>query len=380
MTARLKKLIGMAAAGALVWGCAGAARADSELRQALSQVPGRMMLSKGGFPAIFVSLNGLRTVAGPDLTGQIGLRLRIGEGDALRAYFMSSGESWQEHTGIGRSDLATFTTYGVEPATVTIWRFADAAKTQTLVAGLASRGFKQENGVWSNGVPLEFNRDRIDPKNPFAGGLGRASMLVAVKGGIAQSPEPRAAAEAGALKAEESLAATVPVGASLDAIEAAIGKGVVVQALVLSPNVWSLAADPADLLLASPGQDLKKLAEKLAEKTKQPRVPPTIGAILADVEMGAPGGRGAVLALPYNDCATAEQAGKIFGDRWKSAAGRDGKSAAEWISALPTITTKPAKGLCVLSVSIVQPPEDGVSNRVFAYIVMSINNRDFQPL
>lgn len=378
MVGRLKTAFASVAIAAFACSTAGTVRAESELRQAFSLVPGRMLLTKGDSPS-YLNLRAWRQVAGDDVKAPEWRNVSVNLGDTFRAYQLNTDKSWQDRTGSSRDELASFVAYGEPPARVLLWRFGDPEKAAAFVAGLGNHGFKNQAGPWRNGEPKAFNLARRNPLDPFLGAMGQASMIMSARDGVAQSAQPEAALEAGSVKSEQSLAAQAPIAASLDAIEAAVGSGLVMQAQVLSPADWNLVA-PADLILADAGQDMKKLAEKFADNAKQPVVQPALGAILVDVEKGSPAARGAILALPYGDCKTAEQAGKLFDERWRTARTRDGKTAAEATGVSPSISIAQANGACTVSISMMRLAQTAASIPMFGYIVRAINRRDFQPL
>ncbi|OCC05655.1 hypothetical protein BA190_06790 [Labrys sp. WJW] len=375
----LRKLAGAAAVATLLCGVAGAASADSELRRALSHVPAKVAMDRNGIAASFVGLSELRKLYAGD-PAAMRLRVNLGGSDTAKAFFYSDEASWKDSTGLKHDDIASFTEYGTPPRAVVIWRFTEPAISAPFVEGLAKRGFSQVNGIWRNGEPMKLDFTKRSVTNPFFGPLGRASMLAPFASGVAQSPDPGAAAEAGAVSVKTSLAGLAPVEAALDAIEKVAAQGSVLQAIVLTPAIWMQGDDVLDMMATSPTVDKKVLADKMAERAKKPPTPVSLGVVIADVETKEPASNGVVIALPYGDCDTAKEGARIFADKWKNAAGRDGQTGAQRTGREPAVTVHQAREACVALLSLMGAPDTERGNSVLRYITGAIWQRDFKAL
>lgn len=179
---------------------------------------------------------------------------------------------------------------------------------------------------------------------------------------------------------QTSLAALPPVEAALDGIEAIAAKGTIVQAMVLTPAMWLQGADVGELLTVPPTIDMKALADKMVEQAKKPGTPNPIGAVIADVETKEPAGSGVVIALPYGDCGTAEMGARIFADKWKSAAGRDGQTGAQRTGMEPAVTIHQGRENCVALMSLMGASDAKRGNPALRYIIGAIWQRDFKAL
>ncbi|QEN87380.1 hypothetical protein FZC33_14050 [Labrys sp. KNU-23] len=375
----LRKLGGAIAVATLLCGVAGTASADSALRRALSRVPAKVAMDRSGIAASFVGLSELRRLYAGDVSA-MRRRVGLGDSDTAKAFFSSDEASWKDNTGLKRDEIASFTEYGTPPRAVVLWSFADAGLVDPFVEGLGKRGFSQAGGIWRNGEPLKVDFTKRNPNNPFLGPLGRASMLAPFANGVAQSPDPGAAAEAGAVSAKTSLAGLAPIEAALDAIEKEAARSSILQAIVLTPAIWMQGDDVMDMMATSPTVDKKALADKMAERAKKPPTPVSLGVVIADVETREPASNGVVIALPYGDCDTAREGARIFADKWKNAAGRDGQTGAQRTGRDPSVTVYQGKEACVALLSLVGTPDAERGNSVLRYITGAIWQRDFKPL
>lgn len=375
----LRRLAGAAAVATLLCGVAGEASADSELRRALSHVPAKVAMDRNGIAASFVGLSELRRLYAGDVSA-MRRRVGLGDSDTLKALFISTDESWRDDTGLKRSEIASLTDYGTPPRAVVLWRFTEPAISASFVEGLGKRGFSHANGVWRNGEPMKLDFAKRSITNPFLGPLGRASMLAPFADGVAQSPDPAAAAEAGGVSAKTSLAGLAPVEAAIDAIEKVAVQGSILQAIVLTPAIWMQGDDVLDMMATSPTVDKKALADKMAERAKRPPTPVSLGVVIADVETKEPAGSGVVIALPYGDCDTAREGARIFADKWKNAAGRDGQTGAQRTGREPAVTVHQGKEACVALLSLMGAPDAERGNSVLRYITGAIWQRDFKAL
>ncbi|PRH87338.1 hypothetical protein C5L14_11985 [Labrys okinawensis] len=336
-------------------------------------------MDRNGIAAIFVNLSELRALYAGNFAS-MGRRMSLGGNDTTKAFFSSAESSWQGDTGLKRDEISSFTEYGTPPRAVVLWRFTRPDMVDPFVTGLAKRGFSQIDGTWRNGDPLKVDFTKRNPNNPFLGPLGRASMIAPLKDGIAQSPDPGAATEAGAVSAKTSLAGLAPFEAGLDGIEKVAAQGSILQAIVLTPAIWMQGDDVTDLMATSPTVDKKALADKMAERAKKPITPVSMGAIIADVETKEPAGSGVVIALPYGDCDTAKEGARIFADKWKNAVGRDGQTGAQRTGREPSVTVHQGKEACVALLSLVGTPDAERGNSVLRYITGAIWQRDFKAL
>ena len=89
---------------------------------------------------------------------------------------------------------------------------------------------------------------------------------------------------------------------------------------------------------------------------------------------------GVVIALPYGDCDTAKEGARIFADKWKNAAGRDGQTGAQRTGREPAVTVHQAREACVALLSLMGAPDAGQGNPVLRYITGAIWQRDFKAL
>lgn len=375
----LGKFGGAIAVATLLCGVAGSASADSELRRALSHVPAKVAMDHNGIAASVVGLSELRRLYAGDVSA-MRRRVGLGDSDTAKAFFSSDEASWKDNTGLKRDEIASFTEYGTPPRAVVLWSFTDAGVVDPFVEGLGKRGFSQAGGIWRNGEPLKVDFTKRNPTNPFLGPLGRASMLVPFADGVVQSPDPGAAVEAGAVSAKTSLAGLAPIEAALDGIEKVAAQGSIVQAVVLTPAIWTQGDGVMDLMATSPTVDKKVLADKMAERAKKPSTPVSAGVVIADVETKAPASNGVVIALPYGDCGSATEGAKVFVDKWKNAVDQDGQTGAQRTGMEPSVAIHQGKEACVALISVLATPDAKQGNAVLRYITGAIWRRDFKPL
>jgi len=356
---------------AVLWTLPAGAEACA-LRDALAGVPAPVLMGGDAVLASFVGLRDLRETEAfkarkpPRLADRLYPAV---SSDTLQALLRNDAAktraNWREKTGLAIADLSSFLIFGAPPNTVTIWRFDGKDGAGSFLEGLASRGFtKSADGGVSNGEPLKMDLSKRDEANPFAGPLGRASMLAPAAGGVAQSSSPRYIAALRAMAAP-GFASLPPVAAALDGLEKVAGNALVPQATVLGVGAWT------------PG---------VAGMTERnPRIleggaPPAAVAIVADVETAAPARRGAVFAIGYPDCDTAAKASARFARSWREDADGGGKTPRERTGAEPVTQEVAGDKSCAAVISLTVPAGKEAGNQVYGYILNALVRRDFKAI
>jgi hypothetical protein len=230
-----------------------------------------------------------------------------------------------EALGINWFDIGAAMTFWQPPSTITVLAgptgFADPAEVG---AALTARGFAERQldgfAVWHR---LDDNAMALGQKDDLAEGdflLGRLprASRVAVKGGIVvhTSNWPAlgmvAATEAG--KKPPSPAGTLSA-AILRGVEQATGARLLQATALMLRDIGS-AEDPGGLLsqfVTAPSFDLEGLRKAIDPGMPGPRLPLYPLAFLADMQDGAD--QLAVIALPYPDRESADEAAIVLADR-----------------------------------------------------------------
>lgn len=344
------------------------AEGAAPLREALGGLPEMVLSNPAPEQAFFVNIAALDTLTPGQLNrAMLGAFLR-----PFEAALSTDAESWQEKSGMPLKDIRYFAGFGQAPYEVVLWGLQDEAAAQGLVTALGDRGFTPAKlpGVVGNGEPLADDLAMADPGDPWRSRVG-AARFAAAKGDVVISATTPAAMPM--LRADGPSAADNPViGAALDGLSQAVGDGVVVQAMVVSPVMGLVTLDPVDLLLPQAG-NLAQVRERLAERVEAGRtgIPPWFGGILADAQLDGPA---AILSLSYADCETAETAAQLMETRWQTLM----PEPAQGVLTSGTHATN--GGLCAATLTVASPGTDAASNPAFDVMLRMHMQRAFAVL
>lgn len=347
----------------------------SDFRAALADVPASMLMRPDAILAVYVDLaesRALPSIQHPE-AGRLHQRLLPAiASDALQALLRNDAAktwgNWEERTGLPIAEPSSFLVFGPQSDVVTVWRFQEEGRRRAFLAGLEGRGFTNDGeGRLTNGEPGRIDVARRDPANPFAGPLGRASMLAPAVGGVAQSHDPKTIA---ALRspAGPGFANLPNPKVALEGLGKVAGKARLPQAVVL--GIGASASDPLSGL--PPQGPPKKPRAPEGETALAPAV------IVADIE--EPGRRGAIVSMGFPDCDKAAQATASFAASWRTVADITGKTPGEQTNAEPVTSKVEGGGGCAAVISLTIPSDESAANPVYRYILQAAARRAFRAL
>lgn len=351
---------------------AGPGRAElADLRRALEQVPAAVLLKPDAVQAAYTDFADLRALPSTETSGPHRFRPRFSpslQSDTLQALDMGDGATWEEKTGLPMAELSSFLVFDTPDGSVTIWRFHEAGRMRSFLAGLERRGFaKDRDGSLTNGELGSLNLERADPANPFGGIGGQSSMLAEAGGGVAQSYDAKPIA---ALRSPTGpgFGMLPQVAAALDGLAKVAGTARLPQAMVLGVGAW--AADPFQGPASGPPVQPPRPPEG--------GPPPALAAIVADIEDADR--RGAILSIGYPDCGTAAKAGATFAEIWRTAPDLSKETPLQQTGAEPVTSEVSGSGGCAAVISLTTRPTGSDGNPVYAYLAKAVLQRDLKAL
>lgn len=342
------------------------------LTDALAKMPETLLTNPAPTQFNFVDIAALHALSDNDKLGAKALlRAVVGGGlPAFNALNVSGPDAWSERAKIDIKDVHYLAGFGEPPTTVTIWGLADEGAAAALIEALDADDFDPvgEEGVIGNGTPMTPNLQRRDPINPWRTAVGAATFAAAKGNGIIHSTNPESVA--GLLADGPTLADNAIVDVALGGVEAAMGDGLLVQAMLISPAFGLGSIDPSIML--TPGGDMDQIREKLeAEMEADTKgIPPYFGGVIADVDGD---GRGVVISLAYPDCAVADAAAAQMAERW-------GELMPEAAQGEMEMSSVAGDTLCAATLKVVSDASEGVDNVVFRHLFDAYLRRNFTVL
>jgi hypothetical protein len=366
-TARMIRRTALAALCCLL-ASTGLARAQGDaLRQALSGLPAVVTENPEPVQALFLDLSALSRVAGqaqgwpPEALGRISAAADM---PPMRALQSSGVEGWNTAAGLPLQQVQSFTSVG---DIAVIWRPADAAALPGLLEHLRQRGFTPgPDGLLTDPGPIPLPERMRDPWRILRHG---PSSVLRDGDALVQSASPDGARRFAQVPPAESAAAEPTVRAALEGVEARLGAGRVVQAVLFAPTLTLRQQDPAAVLRNGPNAARERLRRDT--ETIGQGLPPYRRGLMVDV---AGEQRPALLvSLTYPDCGTAETATAKVRAFWDTPA-FNGAVPAE-------ISTEAVNGEtgCAATILIETAP-DGLANPAFRQVWNAILQRQPTPL
>lgn len=367
------RLTAIAAALLLTTGSPALAQNLDALTQALGHLPEVILTNPVPDQAYFVDMGALRSLTVGEIDARSLMRTQLGAGlRAIDALHIGGVDAWEEKSGIAFDAVRYFVGFGSTPHTVTIWGLADEAAAAGLLNALVKRDFVPvgSDGALGNGEPMAVDVRNRNPSDPWRSMVGAASFAAAKASAVVQTTSPEALPM---LTAEQPTVADNPIVATaINGLGEAIGDGLVIQAMLISPAFGLGTIDPAAFIL-SQGSNLDDIRSKLEASMDAglEGIAPYFGGIIADAQLDAPA---VALSLTFGDCETAQTAALQIEQRW-----------AQFMPEIAqgTITTgavESVDGLCAATVTIIGDSEDPTANPIFNALYESYMRQQFTVL
>jgi hypothetical protein len=328
------------------------------IRDALTMMPGQLLDTPSPVQFSFVDVAALR-----ELGGREGIYLTLAAraivGDALPHFVALRARGvdyWAARSLLDLANSRYFAASGLQPL---IWGLDSKDTAIAAIADLDALDFEAVGeGMLSNGGA----RDPADVESfdPWRSG-GRHSSFIAAKGpAIIQAIAPEWVEAT--LNDEPSMAESDVVKAALGGIEARLGDGTLVQAVMITPLVGLGGVDTEMLLNRRPTleETRKKLEAELEPGTEG--MPSYLGGFIGDAQGEHPG---VLISLAYPDCATAERAAAQMADRWTFTMREDLRGDVEHAA------VEASSGLCAATLMVTVPTTDNLSNPTFQALIES---------
>lgn len=330
------------------------AQGVGSIRDALTKMP-KFLLNTPSAQFSFVDVAALRKLGGGERIHRT-LAARAIVGDAL-PHFVAlrarSVEYWAERSLVDLASIRYLAGSSVQPV---IWGFDSEDTATSTIAALDAADFDaiEIEGMLSNRGDVDSDPVEVESFDPWRSAGRHRSFIAAKEDAIVQSIA-RGLVEA-MLRDEPNMAESEVVSAALDGIEAALGDGMLVQALLVNPLMGLGGVDTEMLLNGRP--TLEEMREKL-EAELQPGtegIPSYLGGFIADAQGDQPG---VLISLTYPDCATADRAAAQMAERLADIMPEDlrGDVAEAAIEA--------SGGLCAATLNVTGTSADGLSNSTF---------------
>lgn len=329
------------------------AQGVEQVRDALTKMPSPLLNTPSPVQFSFVDVAALRKLGGGE-----GLHPRIVARaimvDALPHFVALRARGlhyWAERSLVDLANIRYLAASSLQPV---IWGFDSENTAAATIAALDAADFDAVGieGMLSNGgAPDPVKVEAFDPWRS----AGRHSSFLAAKGdAIVQAIAPRLVEAA--LRGEPNMAESEVVSAALGGIEAALGDGTLVQAMLITPLVGLGGADTEMLLNA--GADLDAMREKLEAELAPGTegIPSYLGGFIADAQGDQPS---VMISLAYPDCATAERASAQMADRLAGIMPEDVRGDMEHA------TLETSSGLCAATLNVTGTSTDGLGNPTF---------------
>ena len=314
------------------------------LRDGLDHLPATLVSEDRGDLAYFVDVQVLSGLVEGDSAVRPFFRLMSGADiNALQSLSRTPTVEWEAKAGTSLDKLRYFTGYGQPPNVVSFWGLSDEAAATQMIATLETIGFEDAGapGVVGNGEPQRMDPSKIDPSDPWRTKIGAAQFAAAKGNTVVQAQMPQTAMLATA--EQPSLGQDPILQVALAGLDQAVGDGLVVQAVVISPLFGMAGVDPAAVLTTS--ADIEETRKRLEEQMAAlgSGIPPYLGGVLADVQADR---QGAIIALTYPDCTIAQEAADAIAMRWADMAGEEAQGD------IVAQTAEGEGGLCAAAVSV----------------------------
>ncbi len=344
--------ISIALAMSLMAGVAAHAQGVEPIRDALTNMPGHLLNKPSAVQFSFVDIAALRALGSGDIDPTLAERAIIGDAlphfVALRA---RGGSYWAERSLIALANTRYLAASSLQPV---IWGLDSEDTATATIAALDALDFDAigSEGVLSNvGASHPVDAESLDPWR-YA---GRDTSYIAAKGNvIIQAIAPRLVEAT--LRDEPDMGDSDVVNAALGGIEAALGDGTLVQAMLITPLMGLGGTDREMLLNGRP--TLEEMREKL-EAELQPGtegIPSYLGGFIADAQGEQPS---VMISLAYPDCAIAERAAAHMADRWANIKRDDVRGDLEYE------VIQASSGLCAATLNVTDASTDDLSNPTF---------------
>lgn len=362
------------AAAMVLAACIPAAAHDiAGLRDSLSKMPEMILSNPAQVQFHYVDLSALHALA-DDEELDAAVLTRAVVGGMLPTYnaLLTRGpEAWQEKSFVDMREIRYLAGFGDAPNTITIWGLEDDGAAAGLIAALDAADFEPAgtDGVVGNGVPMAMDPTKMDPADPWRSRVGAATFAAAKGDAVIQAPTPepfRLLLGDAANAADNAVVSTALAG-----LEAALGDGLLVQAMLISPSFGLDGIDPA--LLMTPGADFDALRQKLEAELDAAAmgVPPYFGGLIADMQGEHPS---VAISLTYSDCDTAEIAARQMEQRWRETMPDTAQGA------LKAASVDATNELCAATLTVAGNHEDGVTNPIFQAFFDAYMRRNFTVL
>ncbi len=353
------------------------------LYEALTTMPASLLDGPAPPLAVFVNIQAAIAL-GRAATTPEGALARMSAGLPLRAIAaLQAGDPvrWQQATGMTPGALRYLAGYGKPAAMTTIWGLGSPERVDQLMRSLSTQGFQPfaSSGLsraLANGDPLVIDLGRREPGNPWLGTRGQTSIAAPLQTAVVQTGAPQAAAILQHTAPATSLAQHEAIRPALDALQSAVQEGVqVVQAVVVAP---ATDTDPV-----APAARAALRGAPSAMAAQGPQVPAYNGAILADVQSDGIPAVG--IALTYDDCATATQAGDTLARAWQSVdppasvPAADGQPRAEATATVKVSMHPSPAGSCAVLARL-GAATAGVANPVFDRMLARLHEQNLPLL
>lgn len=333
------------------------AQGIAPLRDALSKIPHAMLDSPANVQLYFVDMAALRQLGGGEgLSPQAVARVAIGGNIVPFVAIGARGlDYWTELSRVDIKDVRYLATVGVQPS---VWGFVSEETAASTIAALDARDFDPVGPLGMLGNEGEDGRVLAPaaPLDPWRGTRQRPSFLAAKGSAIVQVIAPFLLELV--LRDGPTMADSAIVDAALGGLEAALGEGELVQAMLVTPAL-GLRGVNGDVILNNLSPTLQDLVEAL-ESQRAPGtqgIPAYLRGFVADTQAGDQ--PGVLISLAYADCTTAERAAAQLAVRF-----------AEIIPADLTVHMEQgvhaaADGLCAASLGVKGTSTDGIGNATF---------------
>lgn len=323
------------------------------LRDALTNMPGHLLSKPAPVQFSFVDVAALRKLGGgerlhPTVVARAVVVDALPHFVAVRA---RDFDYWAERSLVDLADVRYVAASSFQPV---VWGLAGEEAVESTIAALDAADFDPvgTEGMLGNGRGSD--PAKVEPFDPWRY-AGRHSSFIAAKGSaIVQAIAP-VLVEA-TLRGEPNMSDSDVVNAALGGIEAALGDGTLIQAMLITP-LMGLGGEDREMLLNWP-PTLEEMREKL-EAELQPGtqgIPSYLGGFIADAQGDTPS---VLISVVYPDCTTAERAAAQMADRWADIMREDVRGDIEYAA------IQASSGLCAATLNVTGASTDDLSNPTF---------------
>lgn len=384
--------------GAERFGEATSDESASPLLQMLALVPDVLDTRQGTPGVAFVDLRALEAAAGVESPGTAAAyeemseeardawsaalqRVRVGPAELL-AYRNAQMEGMPGLVGFEWFDIERLLAYGAPPASVTV--LAAEVDSGRLAERLAARGFErvERHGVtiWHHQRDGALDLRSRDPADPFGANMGRAQRIAVLPGHLANSAYWRATEAVTAAHAGHAPAlADSPEYRALAEAVSDSSTGALLQAVFLHPmEVGVMPGDPIRPMEPGREQAGERSPGTNPEEADGDELPWYGLAVLADRQEG--GERVSVVALLYQDAATARAAAEVLARRLASFAAAVAAGTALGIDEPRVHVSESGLAAAVASVRVAPSAEGEIPRGGFAAWLDALYRRELAIL